>query len=173
MWKQENTVYAEDGKTVDRRIPTSGRTVPAESVIAFVGKGVEFKGVITYSGTVRIDGTFDGEIHADGGLVVGPEAVITAKVTAGSVVSEGTITGDVQASERVTLLSPAVMNGSLKTPLLSIEEGVRMNGTLEMAESVQKSASREHKDHRLYSVGQPARTPLKREEDRPNDDENT
>ncbi|MCP9452749.1 MAG: polymer-forming cytoskeletal protein [Nitrospira sp.] len=164
MWKQENAVYAEDGKTVDRRITTSGRTAPAESVIAFVGKGVAFKGVITYSGTVRIDGAFDGEIHADGGLVVGPEAVITAKITAGSVVSEGTITGDVYASERVTLLSPAVMNGSLKTPLLSIEEGVRMNGTLEMAESAPRNVPRESK---LYPVGSSARTSGKREEEKP------
>ncbi|MCP9456329.1 MAG: polymer-forming cytoskeletal protein [Nitrospira sp.] len=164
MWKQENAAYAEDGKTADRRIPTSGRTVPAESVIAFVGKGVEFKGVITYAGTVRIDGIFDGEIHADGGLVVGPEAVITAKITAGSVVSEGTITGDVQASERVTLLSPAVMNGSLKTPLLSIEEGVRMNGTLEMAEPVPRTVSREPK---LYPVGSSTRMSAKREEEKP------
>lgn len=164
MWKQDNAAYAEDGKTVDRRITTSGRTASTESVIAFVGKGVAFKGVITYSGTVRIDGAFDGEIHADGGLVVGPEAVITAKITAGSVVSEGTITGDVYASERVTLLSPAVMNGSLKTPLLSIEEGVRMNGTLEMADTPQKNVSREP---RLYSVGSSMRMSAKREDEKP------
>ena len=134
----------------------------ADTVSAFVGKGVAFKGVITYSGTVRIDGSLDGEIHADGGLIVGPEAVITAKITAGSVVSEGTITGDIQATERITLLSPAVIQGSLKTPVLSIEEGVRMNGTLEMAESVQQAPSHEPK---LYAVGPPSRS-VKRVEDK-------
>jgi cytoskeletal protein CcmA (bactofilin family) len=162
MWKQESTAYAEDGVTVDRKISTAGRSLPADSVIAFVGKGVAFKGVITYSGTVRIDGSLDGEIHTDGGLIVGPEAVITAKITAGSVVSEGTITGDIHAAERITLLSPAVIQGSLKTPVLSIEEGVRMNGTLEMTESVQKGASRETK---LYPVGPSNRMPVKRVED--------
>ncbi|MBH0195953.1 MAG: polymer-forming cytoskeletal protein, partial [Nitrospira sp.] len=85
MWKQENTAYAEDGTALVRQGFTGGRPVPADTVIAFIGKGVAFKGVITYSGTVRIDGTLDGEIYTDGGLIVGPEAVITAKVTAGVV----------------------------------------------------------------------------------------
>ena len=167
MWKQENTAYAEDGVTLDRQISTGGRSLPSDSVIAFVGKGVAFKGVITYSGTVRIDGSLDGEIHTDGGLIVGPEAVITAKITAGSVVSEGTITGDITATERITLLAPAVIQGSLKTPVLSMEEGVRMNGTLEMAESAQQTVSHEPK---LYAVGPPNR-PVKRVEDKRNDEE--
>lgn len=134
----------------------------ADSVIAFIGKGVAFKGVITYSGTVRIDGTLDGEINTDGGLIVGPEAVITAKITAGIVVCEGTITGDVHAEERVTLLEPAVIEGSLKTPVLSVEEGVRMNGTLEMAPVVQRVVSREVK---LHPVGPSNRLPVKQVEE--------
>jgi len=104
-----------------------------DEVIAFVGKGVEFKGVITYNGTVRIDGRLEGEIHTAGVLMVGQEAVIMAKVTAGTVISRGNITGDIVAAGRVRLLAPAVLNGSVKTPLLSMEEGVLFNGSLEMA----------------------------------------
>jgi len=162
MWKQENTAYAEDGVALNRQISTGGRPVPSDSVIAFFGKGVPLKGVITYSGTVRIDGSLDREIHTDGGLIVGPEAVISAKITAGSVVSEGTITGDITATERITLLAPAVIQGSLKTPVLSMEEGVRMNGTLEMGESAQQAVSHEPK---LYAMGPSNRT-VKRVEDK-------
>ncbi|MBH0193644.1 MAG: polymer-forming cytoskeletal protein [Nitrospira sp.] len=136
--------------------------MPADTVIAFIGKGVAFKGVITYSGTVRIDGTLDGEIYTDGGLIVGPEAVITAKVTAGIVVCEGTVKGDINAEERITLLDPAVIDGSLKAPVLSVEEGVRMNGTLEMAPAVQRMAPREVK---LHSVGPSSRLPVKQAEE--------
>ena len=87
-------------------------------VIAFAGKGVEFKGVISYNGTVRIDGHLDGEIHTDGVLLVGEDAVITAKVSAGTIVSKGKITGDLLAKEKVRLLTPAVLNGSVKAPML-------------------------------------------------------
>jgi len=162
MWKQENTVYAEDATALARQGSTGGKPVSADTVIAFIGKGVAFKGVITYSGTVRIDGTLDGEIYTDGGLIVGPDAVLTAKITAGSVVCEGTITGDVHAEERVTLLEPAVIDGSLKTPVLSVEEGVRMNGTLEMAPVVQRVVPREVK---LHPVGPSNRLPVKQAEE--------
>ena len=108
----------------------------AEDINAFVGKGVEFKGTISYSGTVRIDGYLDGEIHTDGVLLIGEEAVVQAKITAGTIVCKGKVTGDVVAKECVKLRAPAVMNGSVKTPALSMEDGVLFNGALEMAHGV-------------------------------------
>lgn len=125
-----------------------------QDVIAFVGKGVEFKGVITYNGTVRIDGNLDGEIHTEGILLVGEDAVLTAKINAGTVISKGKITGDIVASDKVRLLSPAVLNGSVKAPMLSMEEGVLFNGSCEMARGEVRELTREHV---VRSVGgQPA-----------------
>ena len=37
------------------------------------------------------------------------------------------------AKEKVKLLAPAILNGSVKTPVLSMEEGVLFNGSCEMA----------------------------------------
>ncbi|NJN70418.1 MAG: polymer-forming cytoskeletal protein [Nitrospira sp.] len=138
MWKQDEAAGGEEERerererwVEDKRSPLKGGpTLPDE--VAFVGKDVEFNGVITYSGTVRIDGALDGEIHTDGGLLVGPEAVLKAKVTAGTVVCHGNITGDIQATKQIVLCAPAVVQGSLTTPVLSMEEGVVFNGTLEM-----------------------------------------
>ncbi len=110
----------------------------AGDICAFVGKGVEFKGTITYSGTVKIDGYLDGEIHTDGVLLIGEEAVIQAKITAGTIVCKGKVTGDVIAKECVKLRAPAVMNGSVKAPVLSMEDGVLFNGALEMAHAVRE-----------------------------------
>ena len=141
-------------------IPTSPHTRPesADAIVAFVGKGVEFKGTISYSGTVRIDGFLDGEIHTDGTLLVGEEAVITAKVSAGTIVCMGKITGDVTAKEKIKLMAPAVLNGGVKTPMLSIEDGVLFNGTLEMTQ-VAREMPRETS---LRSVDDPGVSPLKR-----------
>lgn len=101
-------------------------------VNAFVGRGVEFKGTIIYNGTIRIDGTMEGEIQTEGCLLVGDGAVLTAKVKAGVVICKGTVTGDIVADDKVQLLSPAVLNGSVATPLLSMEEGVTFNGKVDM-----------------------------------------
>ncbi len=103
-----------------------------EKIVAFIGQGVEFKGTIIYKGSVRIDGRLEGELHTEGTLLVGKDAVITAKISAGSVISKGKITGDIVAKEKILLLSNANMDGSLNSPQLSIEEGVIFNGTIEM-----------------------------------------
>ena len=103
-----------------------------ENVVAFIGPGVEFEGTISYQGSVQVDGRMDGEIHTDGKLIVGEQAVVTAKISAGSVISEGKITGDIVAQERVQFLSPAVMDGTVNTPQLSMENGVLINGSIEM-----------------------------------------
>lgn len=146
MWKPDEAEGGEGKREPerweDRRSPSkSGPTLPDE--VAFVGKDVEFKGIITYSGTVRIDGFLDGEIHTDGGLVVGPEAVLKAKVTAGTVVCHGTIHGDIQAKDQIVLCAPAVVQGSLTAPVLSMEEGVVFNGTLEMKPQAKVEVLRE------------------------------
>jgi cytoskeletal protein CcmA (bactofilin family) len=136
MWKKEDAkgnAGVEEGMMDDKSSkPSASVSDKAADVIAFVGKGVEFKGTIIYSGTVRIDGQLEGEIETDGVLIIGEGAVISAKVTAGTIICQGRITGDVLAKEKIKLLSPAVMNGSVSAPLLSIEEGVLFNGSLEM-----------------------------------------
>jgi cytoskeletal protein CcmA (bactofilin family) len=104
-----------------------------QDIIAFLGKGTEFKGVITYHGTIRIDGSVEGEIITEGTLIIGETAVLQAEVTAGTVISAGKITGNITAHEKIQLLPPAALDGSIKTPLLIIEEGVRFNGHCEMS----------------------------------------
>jgi cytoskeletal protein CcmA (bactofilin family) len=133
MWKM-----GEMTEKLDEEMEEQSSGEREAKVVAFVGRGVEFKGVITYDGTVRIDGRLEGEIHTEGVLVVGEDAVITAQVTAGTVISRGKITGDVVATGKVRLLAPAALNGSVKAPLLSIEEGVLFNGSLEMAKNAEQ-----------------------------------
>lgn len=149
LWKKDKGEDKSIGATSEEEgvMANSETAVPStekdENVIAFVGKGVEFKGIISYNGTVRIDGVLDGEIHTDGTLLVGEEAVLTAKVSAGTVVSKGKITGDIIAKEKVRLLAPAVLNGSVKTPMLSMEEGVLFNGNIEMSRAEVHDLQRE------------------------------
>jgi len=111
--------------------PAANTSEPSD-IIAFVGEEVTFKGVIRYQGTVRVDGRLEGEIYTDGNLIVGQKAVITAKIQAGTITCQGRITGDIEAKSQVRLLNPAVFEGSITTPSISIDEGVLFNGTCHM-----------------------------------------
>ena len=137
MWGQEKQIVTssrkQEGKEVGMVAANPTNTEGAGDISAFVGKGVEFKGTISYSGTVRIDGHVDGEIYTDGVLLIGDEAVIQAKIRAGTIVCKGKITGDLVATACIKLRAPAIMTGSIKTPILSMEDGVVFNCALEMA----------------------------------------
>jgi len=152
MWgqekKEETSTIEQEGNEVTQ-VAAGSISDGAGDISAFVGKGVEFKGTISYSGTVRIDGYLDGEIHTDGVLLIGEDAVIQAKITAGTIVCKGKITGDVIAKERVKLRAPAVLNGSVKSPVISMEDGVLFNGALEMTQG----AGELTRDASLHPVG--------------------
>lgn len=107
----------------------------AQDMTAIVGANTEFEGILHYNGTIRIDGKVKGEIYTDGVLLIGKEAVINARIRARSIVSCGRIAGDVIATEKIALLAPACLKGSVTTPLLSMEEGVHFKGSLDVTET--------------------------------------
>ncbi len=109
-----------------------GNETGAQEMTALVDACTTFRGILRFDGTVRIDGRVEGEIHTTGVLVVGQRAVITARISANAIVSCGRIAGEVTATEKIALLAPAVLKGSIKTPMLSMEEGVRLIGTTNM-----------------------------------------
>ena len=58
-------------------------------VKAFLGEGTEFKGVLSFEGTVRIDGSLEGEILGEDLLIVGEPAVVKAEIDVGAREVEG------------------------------------------------------------------------------------
>jgi len=117
-------MFGSNGKKAE--LPLGGK-----EALTFLARGFEFKGSLTFEGTVRIDGTVEGEIHSSGTVILGKHAVIEGDVRAETVVSGGRVKGNVMATERVHLLPSAVVHGDVIAPLVQIEEGVRFHGSCE------------------------------------------
>ncbi len=100
--------------------------------ITLLGRGVDFKGVVSFDGTVRIDGHVDGEIYITGTLIVGEHAVIEGIVSAGVLMNSGKINGTITALEKIHILKPGVLVGDIRTPVIAIEEGSRFHGMCDM-----------------------------------------
>ena len=83
-----------------------------------------------------IKGKFDGEIDAEGHLILGPNAVIKATIRTGVLTNYGKIIGNVEAIEKVELLKGAELNGDVKAPDLIIESGCILNGKCTMGPQV-------------------------------------
>jgi len=112
---------------------------PATTVLAeegyqmYLGKGCRLTGVLKVQGMMRIDGFVEGEVFGSDLIQVGKEGTIEATVHAKHIVAQGPLRGDIFAQEKVELLAPAKVEGTIDCPVFLLEEGVLVNGTLKMA----------------------------------------
>lgn len=111
----------------------SGVSAEHAEITAFLGKGTEFKGVLSFEGTIRVDGRVEGEVLSKDTLIAGDEAHLQGEISVGTIISSGKIVGNVSASQKVHILAPGVIEGNIRTPKLIIEEGVTFDGKCEMA----------------------------------------
>jgi len=103
-----------------------------KDIIAVLGEKTEFKGLLSFVGTTRIDGKFEGEVVTKDTLVIGKTARIKAEITAGTIITEGKIQGNLIASKKVEVREGSELIGNIKTPSLHIEENAVFEGNCEM-----------------------------------------
>lgn len=107
---------------------------------AFLGPGSQFEGKLLFDQIVRLDGIFRGEITSRDTLIVGETADVQAEINVGTLVVSGRFRGNVKATNKVELRAPAQVDGSIETPVLVVEQGVVLNGSLSMQSGGQQEA---------------------------------
>jgi cytoskeletal protein CcmA (bactofilin family) len=117
--------------------PASSSGGGRQTLSAFIDQGSEFEGKLTFRDTVRIDGSFRGEISSENTLVVGETGEIFATVRSRTVVIAGTVTGDVVAKDRLVLQKTARLEGDVETASLQMEDGAVLNGRITMKKAAQ------------------------------------
>ena len=103
-------------------------------IVGLLGKGTSFEGKLIFEGTVRIDGTFCGEVSTEGLLVIGEEAIIHAQVKAETTIILGEMHGNIYASKVVEIRGKGKVYGDIHTPSLIVDEGVFFEGNCKMVE---------------------------------------
>lgn len=84
---------------------------------------------------LRISGQFQGNLETQGELTIGERAVVQANITGDTVTVAGRVTGKLIAKKSLRVVSPAVMRGEIWTPVLEVEAGARIDGTLHMGDT--------------------------------------
>lgn len=95
-------------------------------------KGSEFEGTLSFEGAFRIGGSFRGKIFTSDVLIIGEGAKVDAEIRAGTLIISGEFTGNVIATDRVEIHSPAVFRGNIQTPSLMVADGVVFEGVSQM-----------------------------------------
>lgn len=112
-------------------------TSPQSTVI---GPDTKITGEMSFDGTARILGTFEGKIAAKGELQVASGATCRAAVDAQKVIVDGVVDGNVNARERVELTSKAKMTGDLVATKLVVAEGASFVGHCTVGPDAAKGA---------------------------------
>ena len=99
---------------------------------AFLGNKTQFEGKLKFSGVVRIDGSFNGEIQTEGTLIVGETAVISSLINASHIIISGEVRGNILAKSRIEIHAPGRVFGNIQAPVVIIDEGVVFEGNCQM-----------------------------------------
>ena len=102
------------------------------AVKAYLGSDALFKGTLSFEGTVRIDGRFEGIVQTNDTLVIGETGDMQADIDVGILVCKGKLKGTVVASKKIEMHPASKITGNVKTPAMSIELGAVLDGQLNM-----------------------------------------
>ncbi len=101
--------------------------------VAMIGKSITITGDITGSESLHIEGRVKGNIRLEGAyLNIGPEAAVQSNISAREVVVRGTVTGNVNVSERIDIRNGGSLIGDVSAHSVSIEEGAYFKGSIDM-----------------------------------------
>jgi cytoskeletal protein CcmA (bactofilin family) len=109
-----------------------------DSISSVLGESTRLNGKLIFSGTMRIDGSLEGEVVSEkkeglnNTLIIGEKARVSGDIHADTVINSGRIIGNVFAHSRLAIQDPGQVIGDVETAELTVEEGVIFNGRCNM-----------------------------------------
>lgn len=101
---------------------------------AVIGSKITLKGELIGEEDLLIEGVVEGAIDLKGhNLTIGTQGTINADAMAKVITVEGKVNGDLFGSERVLIKSTSEVNGNVTAELISIEEGAKFRGSIDMS----------------------------------------
>ena len=107
-------------------------TMEKDVIKAFLGDDTEFKGLLQFEGTVRIDGHFEGEVNTKDNLIIGESAHVKAEIKVGTIMIQGRLEGNIIADKKVHITNKGRVIGNVIAPALHIEDGAVLEGSVSM-----------------------------------------
>jgi cytoskeletal protein CcmA (bactofilin family) len=108
---------------------------------AIIGPSIQLDGDLRGQEDLLIEGEVNGTIQLrNNSLTVGSQGKVKADVYAKEINVEGLVEGDLFGSERVSVRKSAQVKGNITSPHVSLEEGARFKGSIEMDSAAVESA---------------------------------
>ncbi len=110
------------------------------TLMTIIGPDSSLKGELQSKGTVRIDGTFDGNVQADW-TIVGESGLIRGDIVSRGATVGGKVEGSIRCSESVEITPKGQVRGDISTSKLSVAEGGLFEGRSHMLRAAESERS--------------------------------
>ena len=124
--------YSSETAAASRPVTDSesmARDIKEGRLSGFVGHGTTLTGETAFQAMLRVDGHLVGTVSSESGtLIVGTNGKVDANISVSAAVVNGTVNGDISATEKIQLGRTAVVIGNIQTPRLTIEDGAVLEG---------------------------------------------
>jgi cytoskeletal protein CcmA (bactofilin family) len=139
MWKKgESEETGVPDSSPPRPVPSSpgaDRSPRGPREAAIIGPSITIRGDVTGDEDLMIQGRIEGTVTLkQHNVFVGPEGRVDASIHARSVVVEGEVKGDLHGAEQVVLKKTAKVQGNVQSPRVTVEDGARFRGGIDMGE---------------------------------------
>ncbi|WP_428100045.1 bactofilin family protein [Candidatus Rariloculus sp.] len=135
---------------------------PRSTITTLVGADTRVRGDVEFTGGFHVDGYIKGNIKAVGDersvLSISERGCVEGVVIAPHVLLNGTVKGDVHASERLELGTKARIIGNIQYKLIGLEIGAEVNGKLIHADTDRAGRPRPGQNEPGPSEARPAQT---------------
>jgi len=114
-----------------RRVEDAKRNYP-ESIIT---ANTQVTGTISGPDTVRIAGSFEGEIRTEGLVIISSQGKVRAGIACDSLILEGTVHGNIEKAGTVEVRQSGRIYGDITCARLALAEGAFVDGAIHMTDS--------------------------------------
>ena len=104
--------------------------------------GLRVNGEISGNEDLLVEGSVNGPVNlGDGVLTVGDTGNVKGDVTAREVIVLGSVTGNIEARDRVEIRPSGSITGDIVTSRIVIDDGARCKGAIEVGRGAQAGAT--------------------------------
>ncbi len=108
--------------------------IRSSKIETLIGQSIEVDGDLNFNGGLHLDGKVKGNVTSENGsnsvLVVSEQGQISGDVSVPYAVINGTIKGNVYASEKLELSNKACITGNVHYNVLEMASGASVNGNM-------------------------------------------
>lgn len=101
-------------------------------VDSVIGENARFRGELNSSGSVNVNGEFEGKIQSEGEIIVSPGGKVIGEIHGGSVIVSGRVDGNITARQTLEVSKNGRVHGDLTGGKIVIDEGSTYHGRVKV-----------------------------------------